>query len=180
SSDEEISKRQQISNKHLRNTIHENVSLNNSVLIPAYNIAWSIHQSQDFYNHNDYLSSYASRSRSSYNLDPELIHNSDYIPSNIPIQSNFINQNLTYDTYSSSKNANRLQVPFNGTNNSEDRFVISRNAIMPEQQCSLSRATTMSLDDVLDLHLTYQDSSLQQNSYNHYKENDLMTNLQSQ
>ncbi|CAG8840633.1 4859_t:CDS:2, partial [Racocetra persica] len=124
----------------------EPVSLNNSIPIPAHNVARSIHQSQDFYNHNDYSSSYASRSRSSYNLDPELIHNSDYIPSNIPIQSNFTNQNLTYDTYSSNKNANRLQVPFNGTNNSEDRF----------------------------------DSSLQQNSYNHYKENDLMTNLRPQ
>lgn len=115
-----------------------------------------------------------------YNLDPELIHNSDYIPSNIPIRSNFTNPNLTYDTCSSSKNAHRLQVPLNGTNNSEDRSVTSRNTIMPEQQRSLSRATTMSLDDISDLHSTYHDSSLQQNSYNHHKENDLVSNLRPQ
>ncbi|RIB28588.1 hypothetical protein C2G38_2157567 [Gigaspora rosea] len=198
--DKETSRQQAISNKRLRQTIYENdksnelaripfepMNLNNAVPIPTNNVARSIQRSQDSYNHNNYSSSYASHSRSSYNIDnidPELIHNSDYAPSNIPIQSNFIKSNLTYNTHSSNKNINRLQGPFNDKNNSEDRFMISENSIISEQQHkSLSRATTMSLDDVSDLHLaTYQDkdSSWQQTSYINHKENNLKSNLQPQ
>ncbi|CAG8790322.1 12349_t:CDS:2 [Dentiscutata erythropus] len=88
---------------------------------------------------------YTNYTRSLYNINPELIHNSS---SNVSIQSNFINPNLTYNTYSSSKNFNRLQVSYNNTNNFEDRSMISKNSVISEQQHrSLSQATTMSLDE---------------------------------
>ncbi|CAG8846797.1 3834_t:CDS:2, partial [Gigaspora margarita] len=184
-SDEENSEQQVISNKHKSNEPARApfvpINFNNNVPIPANNVARSIQRSQDSYNYNDYSSNYTNHTRSSYNIDPELIHNS---PSNIPIQSNFINPNLTYNTHSSSKNINRLQVSYNDINNSEDRSMISRNSVISEQQHrSLSRATTMSLDEVSDLYSpTYQDkdSSWQQNSYNYHKENDLKSNLQPQ
>ncbi|CAG8684414.1 16005_t:CDS:2 [Dentiscutata erythropus] len=157
------------------------INFNNNVLIPANNIARSIQRSQDSYNYNDYSSNYANHTRLSYNVNPELIHN---LPSNVLIQSNFINPNLTYNTYSSSKNFNRLQVSYNNTNNFEDRSMISKNSVISEQQHrSLSQATTMSLDEVSDLYSpTYQDkdSSWQQNSYNYHKENNLKSNLQPQ
>ncbi|CAG8756770.1 16217_t:CDS:1, partial [Gigaspora rosea] len=78
------------------------MNLNNTVLIPTNNVAQLIQRNQDFYNHNNYSSSYTSYTRPSYNIDninPELIHNLNYILSNIPIQSNFINPNLTYNTH---------------------------------------------------------------------------------
>ncbi|KAF0354354.1 hypothetical protein F8M41_015071 [Gigaspora margarita] len=177
-SDEETSEQQVISNKRLRQTIYENdksneparipfepMNLNNAIPIPTNNVVRSIQRSQDSYNHNNYSSSYASHTRSLYNIDnidPKLIHNSDYTPSNIPIQSNFINPNLTYNTYSSNKNINRLQGSFNNKNNSEDRFMISENSIISEQQHK------------------NKDSSWQQNSYINHKENNLKSNLQPQ
>ncbi|RIB10084.1 hypothetical protein C2G38_2207109 [Gigaspora rosea] len=169
SSDEEISEQQTIYNKRFKKTIYKNdksnehtcapfelINLNNTVSIPPDN---------PFYDYNNYSSSYTSNSRQLRNLDPELIYNSDYIPSNIPIRSNF-NPNLTYNTYLSSQNANRSQVLFNNTNNSEDRSMISRNS-----------------EDTSDLHSSsYQDkdSPWQQNMHNNYKENDLRSNQRPQ
>ncbi|CAG8734963.1 17945_t:CDS:1, partial [Gigaspora margarita] len=68
--------------------LFELINFNNTIPIPTNNIAQSIQQSQDFYNHNDYLSSYTSHTISSYNsnnIDPESIYNSDYILLNVSI-----------------------------------------------------------------------------------------------
>ncbi|CAG8445029.1 13978_t:CDS:1, partial [Cetraspora pellucida] len=64
-----------------------------------------------------------------------------------------------------------LQVSFNDTNNSESSSMTSENSIMLEQQHkSLLRATTMLLNDILNLYLsTYQDKDplWHQNFYNY-------------
>ncbi|CAG8673898.1 6784_t:CDS:2, partial [Dentiscutata heterogama] len=39
-----------------------------------------------------------------------------------------------FNTFSSCKNANRLPILFNSTNNSEDKSMISGNSILPEQR----------------------------------------------
>ncbi|RIB04299.1 hypothetical protein C2G38_2222756 [Gigaspora rosea] len=91
------------------------MNLNNTVLIPTNNVAQLIQRNQDFYNHNNYSSSYTSYTRPSYNIDninPELIHNLNYILSNIPIQSNFINPNLTYNTHHQNNLKSNLQFQY--------------------------------------------------------------------
>ncbi|CAG8853913.1 40208_t:CDS:2, partial [Gigaspora margarita] len=79
--------------------------INSNNTIPTSNVLRPYQPNQDFaYNQTNYP-------RSSYNtIDPALLHNSDYIPPNISIQSNFSNQSSAYNTtHLSNENANRLQ-----------------------------------------------------------------------
>ncbi|RIB19341.1 hypothetical protein C2G38_2182199 [Gigaspora rosea] len=92
-------------------------------------------------------------------FEPMNLNNAVPIPTN---NLNFIKSNLTYNTHSSNKNINRLQGPFNDKNNSEDRFMISENSIISEQQYK------------------NKDSLWQQTSYINHKENNLKSNLQPQ